>query len=386
MRNPLQKSLTFMSALGLTALSTLAVAQGDDTTLPGDTDAIAPGPQADRSQAFEPSVEFHGFVDGSVSTVFYVGDGAPDDNDPVSFGLDEAELDVTVNPTERLMIQMDLQFAPANISADFDAEEVLSNIVEQAYLTYYPSVDKTGVFVTFGRFNAPVGAEAVDAPDMFQYSHGPLYNQAAPTNVTGLSLGYSTDALTAQFMVLGDWDEYNSTGDFSLAARLDYAIGDGNIGGVLMFNDLVNTEDSGELTFDINGDVTIDDLTLIGEVHFGYLVADLAEGFPEDGDNVSYGVMAKMNYAVVDPFSITARVSYLNRYENLGLIIDSITDAPLGVPRGSSYHGIEATLAGLFTFSENYYGLFEVRVDKLLGDQDNDVIAITPAFELTATF
>jgi hypothetical protein len=172
-------------------------------------------------------------------------------------------------------------------------------------------------------------------------------------------------------MVLSDWDQYGDSGNVSLGARADYGFGDGNIGAVVLFNDLVTTDDSGELTFDVNFDYVIDAVTLIAEVHFGYLTMDL----PSAADNVSYGVMGKANFAVADPFSITARVSYLNRYENFA-----------AVPRGSSFLGIEATLAGLFTFSENYYGLVEVRMDKRLGDQDNDVISITPAFELTATF
>ena len=63
---------------------------------------------------------------------------------------------------------------------------------EQGYVTRSRagSQDLEGNYpiLTFGKFNAPIGFELLDAPDMYQYSHSLVFSRGLPTNLTGAML------------------------------------------------------------------------------------------------------------------------------------------------------------------------------------------------------
>ncbi len=89
-----------------------------------------------------------------------------------------------------LEVVLEKEFAEgASLRADIDFVEDGAS-VEQAFISFKPFKVK-GVatpIVTFGKFNAPIGYELLDAPDMWQFSHSLVFDNALPTNLSGVSI------------------------------------------------------------------------------------------------------------------------------------------------------------------------------------------------------
>jgi len=125
------------------------------------------------------NLNISGFVDGSFS-----GQDAPLGKvASTGFGLDQVELDV--------------EYSKGNTGLRFDLQSNGQNIqvagapapFEQGYVYYtFEGVLDDGLTFTFGKFNAPIGWELLDAPDMYQFSHALVFNNGLPTNLTGASL------------------------------------------------------------------------------------------------------------------------------------------------------------------------------------------------------
>ncbi|MBF0282599.1 MAG: outer membrane beta-barrel protein [Zetaproteobacteria bacterium] len=121
-------------------------------------------------------VTIGGFVDGA-----YYNDNKTGTSSGIT--LDQVELDVTYSKG-KTELRFDLNATPSaagTITSD--------NLIEQGYMSYaFSDLAK----FTLGKFNAPIGWELLDAPDMYQYSHALVFNLGLPTNLTGamLSGGY----------------------------------------------------------------------------------------------------------------------------------------------------------------------------------------------------
>ncbi len=307
-----------------------------------------------------PQVEVSGFVDGSVTQTFYAGDDAPDES-VVGWGVDQVELDFDVTVHPQLNLRLDLNWMPQAGVAGFD------DIVEQSYIEYFASPSQEGFFLIFGKRNAPVGAEALDAPDMYQYSHNLLFDFASPSNLTGLFLGYQSGDITGQIWVANGWDMPVDAGNVHLGGRFDYALSNGGIGVATTFGSLTDT-DSGEWMADVDFNYDLGSALLFAELNIGMLTGDV-------DDSLSFGFMAKAHVPVGDCVGLTARVSYLSRY----------TDGTENLYADGEGNALEFALAGLFTITDNFGALFELRVDKPL-IEDVSIMGITPSFELTGTF
>jgi len=125
------------------------------------------------------NLNISGFVDGS-----YSGQNAPTGTAAsTGFGLDQVELDVEYSKGNT-GFRFDLNGFPStagNIAPD--------SLFEQGYVYYtFEGVLDEGLTFTFGKFNAPIGWELLDAPDMYQFSHALVFNNGLPTNLTGASL------------------------------------------------------------------------------------------------------------------------------------------------------------------------------------------------------
>jgi hypothetical protein len=307
-------------------------------------------------------VELSGFVDTSI---FFPLTGFPSDGDEVTLGLDQVELDITVAPAAGLTIRTDLNWMPsANLlgDVDFSGEPSLfafDNIVEQGYAKYIFGGGDRGFFFQVGKKNAPVGTEAIDAPDMFQYSHSILFDNAAPSNLTGFFLGFDHGGagFGGQIWLTNTWDSSTSPGNPSVGGRAEYAFESGGVGLSTSIGPLRNDKIFFMIDLDAN---------LKAGIFTGLLNVNMA-GL--DGE-IGIGASAVGNIAIGDSMSATARVSYLTR-EKLG-------PEALGVP----YKGLEVTGAYLFTFTDHFAGLVEVRLDKADGADPQ----VGAAFEATATF
>jgi len=121
-----------------------------------------------------PDTQLSGFVDAS-----YFEEIA---NRGGEFGLDQVELDIEHRASSKTLLRADLEWVK-------DGEDYLAQ-VEQAYMRYDCGDDWS---FTFGRFNAPIGFELLDPNEMYQYSHGLVFDYGVPTNLTGLMIGKSID-------------------------------------------------------------------------------------------------------------------------------------------------------------------------------------------------
>ena len=138
--------------------------------------AIAAG----RAGAGE-ALQVGGFASGSYRADF--------DRRAAEFVLDQAEIDAIRELGPRGSVRVDLEWV-------WNGEDWVA-AVEQGFMVYRP--EKLGnLSLTGGRFNAPMGFESLDPPDMLQISHSLLFDYCAPSNLTGamaaLGLGHGLEA------------------------------------------------------------------------------------------------------------------------------------------------------------------------------------------------
>jgi len=118
------------------------------------------------------NLQISGFVDASYSATNAVG----------------SQGGVTLD-----QIELDIEYSSGNVGLRFDLESSGDGFgatpFEQGYIYYtLPGIADDGLTFTFGKFNAPIGWELLDAPDMYQFSHALVFDNGLPTNLVGASL------------------------------------------------------------------------------------------------------------------------------------------------------------------------------------------------------
>jgi len=211
--------------------------------------------------AFLPAqgLRLSGYVDGSIQV-------PTDTLSHLGFSFDALEVVLEKTLAEGVTMRADIDFYEG--TAD----------VEQAYVTV--------AGFTFGKFNAPIGFELLDAPDMYQFSHSLVFDYALPTNLSGLSYALTwNDAVTLLAYVANGWDVNGADDDrVILGGRLGYSGVPGLAAGLSALQ-----HDDGELVLDFDATYTsIDNLILGVEVN---------QGGYRDGDTPVLGWLAMGNYA-----------------------------------------------------------------------------------------
>jgi hypothetical protein len=146
------------------------------------------------------NIQISGFVDTS-----YSGSNA---SAPATkgFGLDQVELDVEYHEGN-VGLRFDLNASPSaggNVTND--------GLFEQGYITYtVPDIGEDGLTFTLGKFNAPIGWELLDAPDMYQFSHALVFSYGLPTNLTGAMVSASAGMVDASLYYTGGLDKNGAT-------------------------------------------------------------------------------------------------------------------------------------------------------------------------------
>jgi len=119
--------------------------------------------------------------------------------------LDQIELDVEYS-SGNVGMRFDLQVTPST-----NATMTSDQLIEQGYV-YYELPD-VATF-TFGKFNAPIGWELLDAPDMYQYSHALVFDQGLPTNLVGASVAASfADGMLDAVAYIANGTDFNGAND-----------------------------------------------------------------------------------------------------------------------------------------------------------------------------
>lgn len=119
--------------------------------------------------------------------------------DTFNFYIDQVELDINKTFGENIRIRADLDFGRANSGSQRVTGANNFNL-EQGYVTANIPVGN-GLEFLVGRFNIPLGLEAVDRANNIALSYTNLYRFLRPHNTTGMKLYYA-------FNDLFDWHIY----------------------------------------------------------------------------------------------------------------------------------------------------------------------------------
>jgi hypothetical protein len=278
----------------------------------------------------------HGFVDAS-----YFYDSSAKNGE---FGADQVEVDVIHQASERSSLRADLEWVR-------DGDEYLAQ-VEQAFMSY--SLPSGPVF-SFGKFNAPIGFELLDPPDMYQYSHALVFDYGIPTNLVGASvsddLGRGFDAV---LHVSNGWDADAMTGgNVTWGGRLGYSKGGfaGGVSGLAGKEAPEGADAFRRSVVDVDLSYENDRWIFGGEFNVGR-VTQLSGAGEVDRDWVGLLVMAHAK---------------LNEWAGLTLRYGSFDDQDgwvFGTVNGNSQLRQAFTISPTFTLDENFGCLAELRIDK----------------------
>jgi len=113
-------------------------------------------------------------------------------------------------------IELDIEYSSGNVGLRFDLESSGDGFggtpFEQGYIYYtFPGAGDDGVTFTFGKFNAPIGWELLDAPDMYQYSHALVFDNGLMTNLVGASIaGSAADGMVDLVVYVANGTDTNA--------------------------------------------------------------------------------------------------------------------------------------------------------------------------------
>lgn len=127
--------------------------------------------------------------EGMIPTDFSVNDEDKlTNNNTWLFYVGDVELDITKTFGENIRLRTDLDFL-RNLSNSYYGGFSANQMIEQAYVTVNIPVGY-GMEFLVGRFNAPMGFEAVDVNDNDLPFHSLIFNFLRPQNLTGIKFYY----------------------------------------------------------------------------------------------------------------------------------------------------------------------------------------------------
>ena len=310
--------------------------------------------------------QVHGFVDAS-----YAGNV---DLRTDTFGLDQAEVDITRSGGERWALRADLEWVK-------DGEN-WSAAVEQGYLEWEPCPSGKAA-LTLGRFNAPMGFELLDAPDMYQFSHALVFDYGLPSNLTGVMAALApAERLDLRLFVVNGWDgnDLGGRGPKTAGGRLGWSLGDQGTVGISAIHGSENAgtdEDPATLhRTAVDLDLTwtpAEGLVIGGEANHGTL--DAGGG---DADWSAFLLMAHRDF--------TSWVGLTARYDWFDDPDGAIFEPGLAQTRTA------ITVAPTFALADGLGAVLEVRIDgsseDVCADVDGEAGSSTTgvAFEVTGSF
>lgn len=301
----------------------------------------------DGSSALSNLVEISGFVDAS-----YTYSNIDDSN---TFSLDQVEIDLAKSLGDIGTLRADLEWVS-------DGEGGFTLDAEQGYVTLDLGLGRSeGNYptLTFGKFNAPIGFELLDAPDMYQFSHALVFDNGLPTNLTGamlsMDLGGGIDAVVH---LSNGWDQnVDANTDKMIGGRLGYSHEElGGIG----FSAMRGNEKGkvGNLTvYDVDLTLTpTPELLIGGEYNSGKTERD-----DINEENSWNGYMVMAHYSLTDVMGLTGRYDRFTRETSRSAARRS---GALDHPPGNSETTQQAlTIAPTFALTDGLGFLMELRRD-----------------------
>ena len=283
-----------------------------------------------------------GFVDMS-----YFSDP---NSDTATFGMDQAEVDIEHSIDEKASMRIDLEYSDDGNVATTDAA------IEQGYI----NINVGAVTLTFGKFNAPIGFELLDAPDMYQYSHALVFNYGLPTNLTGAMVSGGSGMIDYAIYYVNGWDNnYDTNTDKHIGTRIGITPMEMLNVGLSYISGNIGTGAS-----KVAQTITDIDLTYTPSERFT-LGAEYNMGTVKEASNVTAGDDASWNgfmvmahYDFNDTYGLTLRYGSFNDEDDYAI------NAGAGKETRTA-----TTVAFTFGIADGLGGLIEMRSDK----SDKDV-------------
>lgn len=314
----------------------------------------------------EGTVAVSGFVDVSYSGNLDLGTD--------TFGLDQVEIDV------------DRGWSQGALRADVEWEkdgDGFALAAEQGWVSYVPTFAPKLTF-TLGKFNAPIGFELLDAPDMYQFSHGLVFTYGLPTNLTGAMFASQvTEDIDLRAYVVNGWDRNDlaAPGPKTIGGRAGYSLGDLGGVGIAAISGRENLEEEGtaysleRTVIDVDASFTPrPDLLLGGEFAFGSRELGGEDGV--EADFTGFLVMAHYDYNAWG--GMTVRFDWF----------DDPDGAYFGFAAGETRTAL--TLAPTFVLGDGMAALVELRVDAssedVFVDRDGETKSSTTSAALNLTY
>jgi hypothetical protein len=312
---------------------------------------------------------------------FEAGEKEPD----FGFLLDEAEVDLTKTYGENIKFRLDLDFGYANAgSAAFTFSP------EQAYVTANLALGN-GIEMLVGKFNAPIGFEAVDRNDNDSITHSFIYNfNIRPSNLIGMKFYYAfSDAVDWHFYLVNNTWPDNS--DFhadtsvipTVGTRLGYSWGDEGTESTIGLSGLFGPEQQsgnrkyGRMAFlvDLDFNFWATDAFAIGGEGF-FRQNDAAKGA---ADSRIFGGLINLHYVFSDVWDGTLKYA-IGKPNNGAATMSAALNPGLAYVKGW-YN--EASLIGGYQITDGAKFKAEYRLDytKFTGVPKNMAHAFIGQFE-----
>jgi len=302
---------------------------------------IATSSRMSESAEVADGLSMTGFVDASYYNNTLV--------ETSTFALDQGELDVEKAIEGAGGFRVDIQHVNTGSSLTTD------DILEQGYVWIdLPS----GLKLTFGKFNAPIGFELLDPVDMYQYSHAMVFNSGLPTNLTGVMLSGGLGMFDFSVYAVNGWDLISDDNkDKTLGGRFGLTPVEGvNVGLSYVTgkegSDAGGAQTSNLSVLDIDLTLTmIENLTIGAEFNSGVF-----EGMSvvKAGDDATWtGFLVMANYAFTDKMALTARYDQFHDAEGarLGGGVDETRSAFTVSPSYAVAEGFNALAEYRYTTS-----------------------------------
>ena len=321
---------------GLTALNARLESYVNSSVTPPETELVKTENVSDESALS--GIKLSGFVNAS----------AIDDRntDRSTFGLDETELDVEHSFSDKATVRADIEYVN-------DGAGSFSMDLEQGYLSYNLGSSQKWTF-KFGKFNAPLGFECVDAPGRYQHSYAAISTYAVPCNLTGASMYTQfSPAVDAIVYVVNGWDvnSDNNSGK-TWGTRWGFTpIADLNFGlSAIAGPEQLDRTDSRRNVFDLDLTYHVTPSLLIGgEANYGIESKVLADG----NDAKWFGFLLMSNIDLSGNVNLTTRFDYMKDYKGYPTGYAQDLKAFTIAPRLKIVDGLEGLVEMKYEFSNH---------------------------------
>jgi hypothetical protein len=289
-----------------------------------------------------------GFVDIILTLMDEASDDAGTDSDgdaanssEKKFGVSgEVDFEYTAGP---VVARLDLDIPSSGNEAIGVVPDDDIGIEQAKFIWTVPGLEVANIALTAGAFNAPIGFEGQDAPDLYQITNGQLWG-LVPSNLAGVMVSGGAGPVALDVYFANEWRandaEENSIGGLLTITPVEFAS---------VAVGYLTSPDGAGVAPGADGDGSILDVVASLEAPLPVMpdVTGLLVGeFLQDENNTGWAAVASVTHATPSyPHTLTVRFDSVD-------CDDGTTYAPCG---GAAATPTSLTVAGLLGLSENLF-------------------------------